>query len=87
MLSRGLIFLPLGFRASLIRMVKRMLARAGLLSLWYLIRSFAKGPVSIIPDQLSDFPAYDSCRVQLDAREENSIHRVIYCECRLVTGS
>ena len=76
--------LPLGLRASLIRIIKSGLKYIGLPALWGRLRRVAKGPRYTIPEKLSEFPDCSEDSEPLDGSEVNCSYRVFYCECQRV---
>ena len=78
--------IPLGPRAKLISFSKRILAKTGFGWIWSLLRGLVKGPSYKIPSELEKFPEHNYKRVELDPNSTNDVHRVIYCECKLLAA-
>ena len=55
----------------------------GLDRYWLIIRDKLKGEKVLIPEELSDFPNYESPLSPINPESEDRIHRIIYCVSKL----
>lgn len=55
----------------------------GLDRYWLIIRDKLKGEKVLIPEELSDFPNYESPLSPINPESEDRIHRIIYCVSQL----
>ena len=51
--------------------------------LWYNEGEIKKGEKVLIPEELSDFPNYESPLSPINPESEDRIHRIIYCVSQL----